>query len=95
LEHFPALPRPLADVLGWRGRVFDAIAKSEAEARGRMFRIEPDGPLGLEMFAEDGFHPSETLHAAFADAVMAQLEAGAATYWSAGSVGSVGSVTSE
>ena len=28
----------------------------------------------LEMFAEDGFHPSRALHAAFADAVMEQLE---------------------
>lgn len=93
LEHFPALPRPLADVLGWRGRVFDAIAKSEAQARPRMFRIEANGPLGPEMFAVDGFHPSETLHAAFADAVMQQLDAGAATYWSADL--SPGSVTSE
>ena len=74
LEHFPALPRPLADVMGWRGRVFDAIGKQEVKARPRMLRIEADGPLGPEMFAEDGFHPSVTLHAAFADAVMAQLE---------------------
>ena len=73
LDGFPLLPRPLADVLGWRGRVFDAIGRSAAAARPRMFRIEARETLGPEMFAEDGFHPSEVLHAAFADAVMAGL----------------------
>lgn len=73
LDHFPAFPRPLADVLGWRGRVFDAIGLAAVDARDRCFRIQSDGPLGLEMFGPDGFHPSETLHAAFADAVMAAL----------------------
>lgn len=73
LDHFPAFPRPLADALGWRGRVFDAIGVDAVRARERAFRIEASGPLGPEMFAGDGFHPSPTLHAAFADAVMAGL----------------------
>jgi lysophospholipase L1-like esterase len=73
LDHFPAFPRPLADALGWRGRVFDAIGVAAVHARERAFRIESAGPLRPEMFAGDGFHPSPTLHAAFADAVMASL----------------------
>ncbi len=73
LDHFPAFPRPLADALGWRGRVFDAIAVDAVGARERAFRIETAEPLGPEMFAGDGFHPSPALHAAFADAVMAGL----------------------
>ena len=73
LEHFPAFPRPLADALGWRGRVFDAIGVAAIRARERAFRIETLEPLGPEMFAGDGFHPSPTLHAAFADAVMEGL----------------------
>ena len=73
LDHFPAFPRPLADALGWRGRVFDAIGVAAVRARERAFRIETSEPLGPEMFAGDGFHPSPTLHAAFADAVMASL----------------------
>ena len=73
LDHFPAFPRPLADVLGWRGRVFDAIGVAAVEARERALRIQTAEPLGPEMFAGDGFHPSPTLHAAFADAVMASL----------------------
>ena len=73
LDHFPAFPRPLADALGWRGRVFDAIGVAAIRARERAFRIETFEPLGPEMFAGDGFHPSPVLHAAFADAVMAGL----------------------
>ena len=33
LDHFPAFPRPLADALGWRGRVFDAIGVEATRAR--------------------------------------------------------------
>lgn len=76
LDHFPAFPRPLADALGWRGRVFDGIGVAAVRARGRAFRIETAEPLGPEMFAGDGFHPSPTLHAAFADAVMKHLPSG-------------------
>jgi hypothetical protein len=61
----------LADVLGWRGRAFDAIGVAAVQARERSFRIAASEPLGPQMFAGDGFHPSPTLHAAFADAVMA------------------------
>lgn len=73
LDHFPAFPRPLADALGWRGRAFDAAGVLAVAARDRAFRIEATEPLSPEMFAADGFHPSELLHAAFADAVMAAL----------------------
>jgi lysophospholipase L1-like esterase len=73
LEHFPAFPRPLADLLGWRGRIFDSIGVDAVQTRERAFRIETAEPLGPEMFAGDGFHPSPTLHAAFAEAVMASL----------------------
>jgi lysophospholipase L1-like esterase len=73
LDHFPAFPRPLADALGWRGRVFDAIGVAAIQSRERAFRIESAEPLRPEMFAGDGFHPSPVLHAAFADAVMAGL----------------------
>lgn len=76
LDHFPAFPRPLADALGWRGRVFDAIGVEVVEARERAFRIQASGPLGPQMFAGDGFHPSATLHAAFAEAVMVSLPPG-------------------
>lgn len=72
LDRFPAFPRPLADALGWRGRVFNRISRQVVDTRKRAFRIDADGPLAPEMFAEDGFHPSRTLHAAFAEAVLAR-----------------------
>ena len=73
LDHFPAFPRPLADALGWRGRVFDAVGVEAVRVRKRTFRIHTSVALGPEMFAADGFHPSPVLHAAFADAVMEAL----------------------
>lgn len=72
LDHFPAFPRPLADALGWRGRAFNIISTRIVHARERAFRIDATGPLEAQMFAEDGFHPSTTLHARFADATMEQ-----------------------
>ncbi len=74
LEHFPAFPTPLADVLGWRGRAFDAIGAEAVAVRDRAFRIQSEGPLTPEMFGPDGFHPSSTLHAAFAEAALAGYE---------------------
>ncbi|MDO5503973.1 MAG: SGNH/GDSL hydrolase family protein, partial [Actinomycetia bacterium] len=80
LDRFPAFPRPLADGLGWRGRAFNVISTALIEERERAFRIDADGPLAAEMFADDGFHPSTTLHAAFADAVLEQwIELGEAS----------------
>lgn len=72
LDHFPAFPHPLADALGWRGRAFNVISTAIIATRERAFRIDATEPLAPEMFAADGFHPSPTLHAAFADAVMEQ-----------------------
>ena len=74
LDQLPAVPRPLADALGWRGRIFDRISVQECERRDRVHRLWPANVLMREMFAGDGFHPSELLHAMFADAAMAALE---------------------
>lgn len=74
LDQLPAVPRPLADALGWRGRAFDRISAQECARRDRVHRLWPADVLMREMFAGDGFHPSELLHAMFADAAMAALE---------------------
>lgn len=43
LDHFPAFPRPLADALGWRGRVFDALGLPQSEgARGSSGSSRPN-----------------------------------------------------
>ncbi len=87
LEQLPALPRPLADVMGWRGRAFDAISADVVRARLRTIRIVPAKVLTRQMFAGDGFHPSEFLHSLFADAVMRSLPPG----WEPVGAGSGGS----
>ncbi|MCA0337533.1 MAG: SGNH/GDSL hydrolase family protein [Actinobacteria bacterium] len=74
LHQLPVVPRPLADALGWRGRVFDALGAAAVAARPRTLRIVPAAYLAHEMFAGDGFHPSELLHAMFAAAVMRELD---------------------
>ncbi|WP_084310835.1 SGNH/GDSL hydrolase family protein [Phycicoccus elongatus] len=73
LDQLPAVPRPLADALGWRGRIFDRISAQECERRDRVHRLWPANVLMREMFAGDGFHPSELLHAMFADAAIDAL----------------------
>lgn len=75
LEVFPALPRPLRDVLGLRGRLFDATAREVASSTGVGYVVLDVSALEREdAFAADGFHPSATTHAAMADAVFRLLE---------------------
>jgi lysophospholipase L1-like esterase len=73
LEQLPAVPRPLADALGWRGRRLDRVGAQEVARRPRVHRLWPADVLVHEMFAADGFHPSEHLHAMFADAALSTL----------------------
>ena len=68
-----AILEVLADALGWRGRIFDRISAQECERRDRVHRLWPANVLMREMFAGDGFHPSELLHAMFADAAIDAL----------------------
>lgn len=70
LEHFPAFPNPLAQLLGRRGQVFNAVSRAEIDSRTRAFRIDADQPLAPEMFGPDGFHPSAALHSRFAEATL-------------------------
>lgn len=74
LAAFPALPRPLRDVLALRGRMFDAAAREIAAGCGVGYVVVDASALSLaDAFAEDGFHPSAVTHAAMADAVFALL----------------------
>jgi lysophospholipase L1-like esterase len=80
----PALPRPLRDLAGWRGR---AVARAEAEAvrdaggtvvdlgrlTGPAFRADP-----ASTFTVDEFHPSDAGYAIWADALAPAVRAAAA-----------------
>lgn len=71
LETFPALPRPLRDVLAARGRRFDAVARELSKTLGvRYVNIDPSALDGVDAFAADGFHPSAHTHGAMAEAVV-------------------------
>ncbi|MBD8868995.1 SGNH/GDSL hydrolase family protein [Nocardioides donggukensis] len=72
LHRFVALPAPLRHVLGARGRRLDGIGRRVATGFPAVRRVELDDPDLLvvpDPFAVDGFHPSERLHAAFAERI--------------------------
>lgn len=67
MRAFPALPRPLADVLGARSAHLDEVGRAVAAARGpRVRRVDLPLPDDDGLFAADGFHPSTVIHAALA-----------------------------
>jgi lysophospholipase L1-like esterase len=80
MQHFPALPWPLRQVLGLRAYVLDRAAIAWAGARESVAHV----PYAFaeraeipEIFCEDGFHPSamgyERWSAALAAAAAALL----------------------
>ena len=76
VEKFPALPRPLADLLGARARRLDRIARELAVQYDAVARVELTGrdlDELAEPFASDGFHPGAALHDLVAREVVEQL----------------------
>jgi len=69
VESLPALPRPLADLLGARGRRLDRIGAEVAMGLAAVTRLElteEELAAVAEPFAGDGFHPGPGLHDVFA-----------------------------
>ena len=65
VDRLPALPRPLADLLGARGRRLDRIGGLVAADFAEVTRLEFTGDelaAVREPFASDGFHPGAALH---------------------------------
>ena len=76
IDRFPALPRPLADLLGARGRRMDRIGAQVAAGFDGVTRLEFTGDevaAAREPFASDGFHPGAALHDVLAREITAQL----------------------
>ncbi|MFW5927135.1 MAG: SGNH/GDSL hydrolase family protein [Wenzhouxiangella sp.] len=63
MQHFPALPGPLAGMLGLRARLLEAVSARIAAQRTNLALVpmEFDGD-SEEMFCHDGFHPSAAGH---------------------------------
>jgi lysophospholipase L1-like esterase len=76
VNRLPALPRPLADLLGARGRRIDRIGGEVAAGFTPVTRLEwTEDELAAvhEPFASDGFHPGPALHEVFAREIAARL----------------------
>jgi lysophospholipase L1-like esterase len=76
VERLPALPRPLADLLGARGRRLDRIGREVATSFAQVTRLEfTDDDLHevADPFATDGFHPGPELHDLFAREICGRL----------------------
>jgi hypothetical protein len=76
VDRLPALPRPLADLLGARGRRLDRIGGLVAGDFAQVTRLEfTEHELDAvhEPFASDGFHPGAPLHNVFAHEISARL----------------------
>ena len=74
MQAFPLLPQPLRAWLGGRSRRLEALGIAAAQRRDALhspIHIEP----APELFASDGFHPSELGHARWAEEVHSQLQA--------------------
>lgn len=74
MQAFPLLPQPLRAWLGGRSRRLEALGVAAArrhQALHSPVRVQP----APELFASDGFHPSELGHARWAEEVYAQLQA--------------------
>ena len=78
VDRLPALPRPLADLLGARGRRLDRLGREVAATFSQVRRLDlTDEALDAVAtpFAPDGFHPGEELHDLLARAMCDRLSA--------------------
>ena len=57
LQHFPALPNPLRDVLGRRAARLDTVLRQMAHTRPNLHHVPLDFDLDPKFMAPDGFHP--------------------------------------
>jgi len=67
MERFPALPRPLRDVLAARSAVLDDAAAELSHLPGVLHVPTPPGLLDPGTFAEDRFHPGPAGYARWAN----------------------------
>lgn len=81
LDQFPALPRPLATVLGLRARQFNAAAARQVMRRPAVQHVDYAGfgNLDPQGFAIDGYHPNAEACARLAEVVVAGIPAASAS----------------
>ncbi|MBP6533462.1 MAG: SGNH/GDSL hydrolase family protein [Arenimonas sp.] len=67
MQHFPALPQPLRWVLGARAKQFNRALQKFVATRPHCSLLAFELPMQPEFIASDGFHPSATTYALWAD----------------------------
>lgn len=67
LQYFPALPQPLATVLGWRAKQFNQVlhAVCDEHYQVAVVGLDFDASQASDGFAADGYHPSIANYAEF------------------------------
>lgn len=78
VELLPALPRPLADLLGARGRRLERLGRELCASRMGVHHVELGHQAITEVtdaFARDGFHPSAEVHRLLAEQIHGRLVA--------------------
>lgn len=81
MAQFPALPPRLAQTLGERARRFDALGRDTCARYEKVHHVALiDADLVTKKaFADDGFHPSKTMHKRLAGRIEEVLREGSAT----------------
>ncbi len=67
LRGFPVLPQPLRTLIGFRGEVFDRIARKQISQHPKALHVPLDFEPTPEQFSADGFHPSEASYREFGE----------------------------
>src|SRR5947209_8075589 len=70
LNCFPALPRPLRNVLGWRSAALQAAADGLTQRLPRLV-VERISVIKPDFFGSDGFHPNQRAHAVWGEEIAA------------------------
>jgi lysophospholipase L1-like esterase len=58
MQYFPALPQPLAWVLGRQSARLDSVLQTQAQQRNSVLHLPFDLPQDPALAARDGYHPS-------------------------------------
>ncbi|MBV6412504.1 MAG: hypothetical protein OMOMHJEC_00276 [Xanthomonadales bacterium] len=74
MEHFPALPTPLRQALGWRAARLDSVGRALAVSSPGVCHLPTPVPDDPAAFAEDGYHPNARACARWAQTLVASLD---------------------
>ncbi|MEP2715776.1 SGNH/GDSL hydrolase family protein [Pseudophaeobacter sp.] len=75
MQLFPALPQPLAWVLGRQSTRLDTVLKAEAQNRPNVLHLPFELPQDPDLAAKDGYHPSAQAYHLWAELLVQHIHA--------------------